>query len=232
MEGVAKPIDYKLGGFPAVLVVLVFGPDVKIGLALKETHVLYIMNLCLDELLEHPVSLLLKNSIGQFCDEQTRYELMMCEEIAGPEELLILMKQKLKIRSSRRNTECSVFRVFWPHQHLCLPVLIHPHVQEKLVRSCAQLEDILDLRRRQPIFGFYRLRNTEKYLPDPVLLDNPEMLEVLLDKSVLDVGYQEGPVLKREREWVGDRKVELVDLTLISVSLISRFPFGQDVSLH
>ena len=55
------------------------------------------------------------------------------------------------------------------------------------------------------------------------------MPEIVLNKCVFDVRDEEGSVFEGKGKGVGDNKVELVNLSLLSVSWVSGFPFGKDV---
>ena len=64
-----------------------------------------------------------------------------------------------------------------------------------------------------------------------MFLDDSIVSEIVLYKCVFDVRDEEGSVFEGEGEGVGDNKAELVNLSLLSVSGVSGFPFGEDV-LH
>ena len=64
-----------------------------------------------------------------------------------------------------------------------------------------------------------------------MFLDDSIVPEIMLDKCIFDVRDEEGSVFEGEWEGVCDNKVELINLSLLSVPGVSGFPFGEDV-LH
>jgi hypothetical protein len=187
VQEVAEPIDNELRLFPAVLSVIAFGPYLKVSFAFEKADVLQVMEFSLDEVSEHAFTFLLQDLDGQFCEDKFGDEVVMEEVVADAALLTVHLGQIVVVVGVGNCMEGLVLGVLGDQSHSLFSFVVEADVEGVLVGVGLEVEDVLNGRGRQPVFGLDGIRNAEEGRLCACILAVSVLPEEVFDELELDV---------------------------------------------